>query len=156
LRQTSAPYQIVDSAKAAIDTISHSGTFNFYNAPSGIYFIVTNHFNTIETWSKSGGETLISNGVAVNYDFTASASQAYGNNMTLKGSRYCIYSGDPNKDGIVDLTDVLMIYNDAANFISGSRIPTDLNADGFVDLTDLTVVYNNASNFVQTISPLNP
>ncbi|MBX7043863.1 MAG: hypothetical protein K1X85_13275 [Ignavibacteria bacterium] len=152
LRNAYSPYNIVDSATAVIDSVTHTGTFTFNNALSGKYYLAAKHFNSIETWSKSGGETFLP-GNTYNYDFTTAASQAFGNNMTLVGTKYCTYSGDVNQDGIVDASDASLIDIDAFNVTSGSYLATDLNADDIVDGSDFAVCDNNAYNFVQKITP---
>ncbi|MBK8551270.1 MAG: FG-GAP repeat protein [Ignavibacteria bacterium] len=53
LRNASPPYALTDSALGIIDSISFSRLFKFLVAPSGYYYLVVKHFNTIETWSKS-------------------------------------------------------------------------------------------------------
>ena len=153
LRETSAPYIVKDSAKSAIDTLSFNGTFSFTNAPSGQYYIVARHFNTIETWSKAGGESFISGGNILSYDMTSSVSQAYGSNLKLKGTRYCIYSGDVDQNKIVDASDLSIMDNDIVFGLTGDRIATDLNADGIVDVTDLSLMDNNSEVSVSTINP---
>jgi len=153
LQSSSFPYSLVDSAKAVIDSSSFSGILTFNNAPSGTYYIVMKHFQSIETWSKPGGEVLINNGSIYNYDFTTSSSQAYGNNLKLKGSKYCIYTGDLNQSGFIDATELSMVENDAANFITGRFVLTDLNGDEIVDASDYLIVDNNAYNFVGVIRP---
>jgi hypothetical protein len=67
------------------------------------------------------------------YDFTAASANAYGDNMTLKGTRWCLYSGDVDQDGTIDGTDLQEIDNDAYNFVFGQLLNTDLNGDDFVD-----------------------
>ncbi|MDQ3018975.1 MAG: SBBP repeat-containing protein [Bacteroidota bacterium] len=151
LRSNTIPYSIVDSAKALIDSTSFTGNFFFDNAPSGTYYIVLKHRNSIETWSKSGGENLTI-GTTINYNFTTANSQAFGNNMILKGTKYCIYSGDVNQGGTVDLSDLSLIDNDLYNFVSG-YFATDLSGDNFVDLNDATIADNNAFNFVSLVRP---
>ncbi|MDQ3020815.1 MAG: right-handed parallel beta-helix repeat-containing protein [Bacteroidota bacterium] len=153
LYEAVSPFQLRDSAKAEIDSITFTGTFSFTNAPSSLYYFVADHFNCINTWSKSGGESLSANGLITNYDFTSSASQAFGNNLVLKGSKYCMYSGDVNKSGIVDLGDLREIDNDAFNLLTGLKLPSDLNGDNFVYLNDLSIGDNNSFNFVAVIKP---
>jgi len=51
-------------------------------------------------------------------------------------------TNDVNRDGEVNLTDVLMVYNDMINYKTGI-INTDINLDYIVDLTDLLEIYNN-------------
>ncbi len=151
LRNIASPYAVVDSAKSPLDSLTFLGTYNFNNAPSGTYYIQLKHRNSIETWSKSGGVSYV-RGAVLNYDFTSAASQAFGNNLTLKGSKYCIYSGDITQDGSVDLTDLSLVDNAAANFLSG-YVNTDVNGDNFVDLSDYSIVDNNAYNFVGKVIP---
>lgn len=153
LRYASPPYSIIDSSKGTIDSLSYFGSFNFINASSGNYYFIVKHFNSVETWSKSGGELLLNDGFTNGYDFTTANSKAYGNNLKLKGSKYCIYSGDVNQDGFIDLVDVITIYNDATNFVAGNYLFTDLTGEGFVDLTDLTLCYNNSTNFIRVRRP---
>lgn len=153
LHSAVSPYNAVDSSLSIIDSVTHSGLFTFVNAPSGQYYIVAKHFNSIETWSKSGGEALVADNSTYNYNFTTAASQAFGSNMFLVGSKWTAFTGDVNQDDAVDLSDIVEIFNDATLFVSGAYINTDLNADGFTDLTDLTFAFNNSTNFVGVIRP---
>jgi len=149
LRNISSPYTIVDSAVSVLDSTG-KGTFYVPDAANGSsYYIVVKHRNSIETWSASG-QSFVS-GTMI-YDFTTAANKAYGNNLILKGSRYCIYSGDVNLDGNIDLSDVVTIYNDVANFVTGYTT-TDVNGDNQVDLSDVIIAYNNSVDFVSVINP---
>lgn len=153
LRNSFSPYLIIDSAKKPIDTISCSAVFYFPEAQAGSYYIAAKHFNCIETWSKAGGELISNNGTAYNYDFTSADSQAYGRNLKLKGTRYCLFSGDVDQNGFIDLDDLLLISNDAGNFLSGNYLSADLTGNGIIDLEDLTICYNNQLNFISIIRP---
>jgi len=151
LRNTSPPYAIVDSAKAVIDSLNFTGSFLFANAPTGTYYLQVKSRNGLETWSKAGGQ-LYTAGSAFSYNFTTAAAQAYGSNEILKNTKYCQYSGDVNQNGIIDLTDVILINNDASAFLSGYRV-TDVNGDSYIDLSDIVITSNNASNFVNKVVP---
>jgi hypothetical protein len=151
-RKASAPFNFIDSSKNILDSVTFSNTFTFSNAPSGRYYIVVKHYQCIETWSKSGGDSITSNGPVYNYDFTTNSSQAYENNLKLKGSKYCIYSGDLNQDGFIRLDDVLLVYNDIVGFASGNTV-TDLNGDKIVDLSDLLMAATNNQSFVRIRRP---
>lgn len=151
LHQATSPSQIVDSSSAIIDSTTLRGYCFFNNAPTGLYYIRVTHRNGLDTWSKSGGEAMTRGAVSI-YDFTSAASQAYGNNLLLKGTRYCIYSGDVNSDGTIDGTDNSTIDNDVNSFVTGFVV-TDLNADDIVDGSDLLIADNNASNFVSVVAP---
>lgn len=151
LKNTTAPFANVDSARGTIDSLTFTGNFVFRNAPSGNYYIVVMHRNCIETWSRSGGEAYTFGGT-INYNFTTSASQAYGSNLQLVDTKYCLFSGDVNQDGAVNLDDVLSAYNDANNFLTG-YLNTDVNGDMITELSDVLIVYNNSGNFVSKITP---
>ncbi|MBV6478420.1 MAG: hypothetical protein HGGPFJEG_01175 [Ignavibacteria bacterium] len=153
LRNAASPYTIKDTAKGVISPFTLSGQFYFHKPHTGNYYIVVNHRNTIVTWSKNGGVYLVKgDGSVNNYDFTTSASQAYGNNQILKGTKYCIYSGDVNQDGIVDASDVGLIDNDASIGATG-YLNNDLTGDSYVDGSDLSIADNNATNFITASRP---
>ncbi len=151
LRNINSPYSIVDSAKGIIDSVTFSGSFLFANAPTGTYYLQVRSRNGIETWSKSGGESFTA-GSPFSYDFTSAVTQAYGGNMTLKATKYCIYSGDVNRNGSIDGVDLSSIDNDAYNFALGYLV-TDLTGDYVVDASDIGLADNNAYNFVNRNVP---
>lgn len=152
LRNTTAPFAIVDSAAAVIDSVTYSAPFLFRNVTTGTYYIQLIHRNTVETWSKSGGEP-VTQGVASYYDFTSAQSSAYGNNLVPVSSKYCIYSGDVDRNGSVNLNDILAVYNSTQVFASG-YVVSDLNGDALVTLSDVIIVYNNSSKFASKVTPL--
>lgn len=154
LRNSTSPYAAVDSARSAVDSATYGGTYNFDNAGSGTYYLQLIHRNALETWSKTGGEAY-SPGNTYSYDFTTASSQAYGNNMPQVDAspvRFALYSGDVNRDGTVDLSDIVAVFNDASIFNSG-YIVTDINGDGFADLSDIVITFNNSSLFVSVVRP---
>ncbi|MBK8551958.1 MAG: hypothetical protein IPL53_13180 [Ignavibacteria bacterium] len=153
LRNIAAPHTIADSARGVIDSITFSNVFTFPKATAGGYYIVVKHLYSIETWSKSGGTNVTAGGVPFNYDFTTSAIQAYGNNLQLKSGKYCLFGGDVDRNGFIDLTDVIKVFNDSKNFFTGRYLPADLNGDSIVDLTDITLCYNNSINFIAIKRP---
>ena len=150
LRNSVAPYPVIDSAKSIIDSLTFTGSFDFANTTSGNYYISVKHRNSIGTWSKLP-QSIVS-GATFSYDFTNSITKAYGNNLIFKNGKYCIYSGDVNQDGNVDGIDIGLIDNDLFNFVSG-YIASDLSGDDLVDAVDLSIVDNNAFNFVSRITP---
>ena len=151
MRNIIAPYSIVDSASGIVDSVTSAATVTFQNASTGTYYIVASGWNLIETWSKPGGESYI-RGSVLNYDFTSASSQAYGNNLILKGSKYCIYSGDVISKGTINLVDILSVTNAANIFTSGFNV-YDLTGDRLVDLSDILITLNNSSNFVSRQAP---
>ncbi len=153
LRNNYSPYAIVDSSRSYLSA-NGNGIFNFFNAISGInYYLQLKHRNSIETWSRAPGQ-IFSNSV-LTYNFSDSAWKAFGNNMLsvdVAPLRFAVYNGDVNQDGLIDLSDIIAIYNDATVFASG-YVVTDINGDNFVDVSDLIPAYNNSNNFVGTIRP---
>jgi len=149
LRSSVSPYTEIEVSSAVLNN-SGAGTFTFNSAPSGSYYLEITHRNSIETWSAA--PQAVVQGGTYNYNFTTSASQAYGNNLILKSGKYCDYSGDVNQDGFVNLADVLLIFNASSVFSSG-YVVSDVNGDGIADLTDITIAYNNSTNFVQKVRP---
>ncbi len=114
----------------------------------GSYYIAVKHRNTMETWSKN--PVAFTNTTL--YDFSDGLNKAYddGVNPPMKnmGSGiYAIYSGDVNKDGAVDASDMSEIDNDIAGFAFGYN-DTDVSGDGATDASDLSVVDNNQSLFL--------
>jgi len=152
LRNITAPFSVVDSSIAVIDKVTFTGKFVFKYAADGTYYLQTKHRNSIETWSKSGGEAF-AQGQDNYYDFTTAASQAYGSNQkTPGGGKYGLFSGDDNQDGVVDLSDLVLTFNDVVVFTSG-YFNTDNNYDEISDLSDLIIAYNNGAAFASIIRP---
>jgi len=150
LHNSTSPYALVTSKTGVSLSSTGVGSAVFTGGTSGAsYYVVVKHRNSIETWSKNP-VTFVSG--SASYNFTT-VGQAFGDNMKLKSGKWCIYSGDVNQDGTVDLNDMTPIDNDASNFVSGPNLATDLNGDQTVDLNDMTVVDNNSSNFVSVVKP---
>lgn len=148
LHNSVSPYNIVDSSSSIVGT--YGGSFCFFNAPPGDYYISVHHRNTIETWS-SLPLTFNLNGFEY-YNFKDAVSKAYGNNQVLKLTKYCFYGGDVDQNGLVDATDLLSIFNDANSFVTG-YVTTDVTGDNLVDVTDVLIAFNNANKFVSVIHP---
>ncbi|HRE40236.1 MAG TPA: FG-GAP-like repeat-containing protein [Ignavibacteria bacterium] len=130
---------IIDSAKGILDSVNFTVDLEFKNAISGVYYLVIKHRNCIETWSKLGGEK-INRGDSYIYDFTNSPGSAYGDNLKLKGGKYCLYSGDVNSSGVINSTDRTLIRNNVGQI---GYIRFDLDGNGVVNSSDRTIVRNN-------------
>lgn len=151
VRNNYYPYTIKDSSTAYVDSTTLTGKFVFRNLPQGTYYLVLKGRNILETWSKNPGVT-INAGATITYDFTASASQAYGNNLILKGNKYCVYNSDVNQDGFLDGLDNMKVSNDANILVNGHGV-SDLNGDYFVDGADLIIADHNSSSYVSKVTP---
>jgi hypothetical protein len=149
LRNASSPFAVVDSAVAEVDSMGNS-EYYFMNAVNGVnYYISLRHTNSLETWS---GSTISFSSNEGSYSFSNDISKAFGNNMILSGSKYCIYSGDVNQDGTIDATDAGTVANDASNYVVGNVV-TDLTGDNYVDGTDFIIANNNSENYVTVLRP---
>ena len=144
-----SPYGFYEEIRVRLNQTGN-GFANFFYAKNGTnYFVVCKHRNSIETWSKLSQQFI---GGSLTYDFTTASTQAYGDNMKLKGGKWTIFSGDVNQDGVVDLSDVGLVDFANLSFITG-YVVTDVNGDNVVDLSDVSIVDNNNLNFVAKITP---
>lgn len=151
LRNSSSPYEIIDSSQAFIKNHNFNTELYFMNAVSGNYYIVLDNGKYLETWSRSGGSFLMSQNLNL-YDFSSHSSQAFGNNQTSVGDLNCIFSGDLNNDGLVDLEDISIVENGVFNFVKGESF-TDLNNDLITDIEDFAIADRNVFKIVNLISP---
>ena len=103
----------------------------------------------METWSATS-QTFTSS--SLTYDFTTGANKAFGNNLKLIGTKWCIFGGDVNQDGFVNGTDQGLVYTSNVNGSQG-YITTDLNGDMFTEIEDLNIVFRNNVLGVERISP---
>lgn len=149
LRNDFSPYLIADSSVSVLNS-GGNGIFRFSSAVNSVnYYIVVDHRNSIDTWSSSGNSFT---GDCLSYDFTSFDTQAFGNNLKLSGTEYTLYSGDVNKDDIIDGGDLSQVENDAGLTLTG-YVPSDVTGDDFTDAADISIVENNVSNGVIVITP---
>ncbi len=139
LHNSTSPYAMSYSYTGILQ--SNDSLFcNFAGGATGnSYYIVIKHRNSLETWSA--GTVTITNGGS--YDFTTSASQAYGSNEVRFGSIYAIYSGDVNQDGSINGSDYDSIRGALSSFYIGAYNVNDINGDGNVDAGDIRIMKNN-------------
>jgi hypothetical protein len=145
----SYPFGYVDSSEVLFST-NGTGILNFTKCPNNSYFLVINHRNHIETWSTLP-QIFVTN-IPVNYDFTTTQTQAYGNNLVYSNGAWCIYGGDINKDGFIDGADMAILDNDLYNYVSG-YVLADINGDEFVDGADMAILDNNLYNYIGAVKP---
>ena len=148
LRNSTSPYGLVASSKSVIDSVTFKTECEFPHVNPGNYYLSVSGRNSIETWSSSA--IMIYNDSATTYNFTTGATKAYGSNLILKDSLYCIYSGDVNKDDFVDNNDIVFIYNNI--FLTG-YYKTDLDGNLYTDMSDVIIASNNSNNLVSVIRP---
>lgn len=127
-----------------------SVTLNIPANYSGSYYVTVKQRNSIGAVTAS---PIAFNSSSINYDFTTASTRAFGSNLKNLGQGvFGIYGGDTNQDTIIDLSDLILVGNQAA--VAGSGyIPEDVNGDGLVDLTDLIIIGNNASQAIGVVTP---
>jgi hypothetical protein len=149
-RNTSAPFNLIESKKILLNS-SGSGSSIFTQIADGTpYYLIVKHRNSIETWSSSSVQFNAGN---LAYDFTTAQSKSYGNNLKLVNGRWCIYSGDVNQDGFINLTDQSQVFIDNIAGAFG-YISTDLNGDYYTEVGDLNIVFVNRTLGISVHKPL--
>ncbi len=149
LTEDASPYAVIDSAVVFLNDSGKASAY-FLNAVSGNYFLKLIHRNALETWSFQ--PVNFPGNEFTDFDFTSDQSQAFGNNQMIKYQKWCMYSGDVNQDGLIDVSDQSEIDNDVLKVITGYVI-TDLTGDELVDLSDASIADNNGFNFTGVIKP---
>ncbi|MEO8665530.1 MAG: hypothetical protein ABI462_08525 [Ignavibacteria bacterium] len=142
---------VISSCTADI-TSGPSGTVVFCFGDSvgaGPYYIDVQNRNHLETYSA----TTVAFGAATIYDFKPARATAFGSNLTVAGPPFCFYGGDVNKDGIINLADLLKVSNDVTSFVTGCRKRSDITNNGTVNLADLLITSNNNTSFVNVAKP---
>lgn len=150
LRLPATPTVVTASAVARVKTTGLA-TANFTTSvPADNYYIVINHRNHVQTWSKDPVAFPYSG----TYNFTDDDIKAYGDNMALLlNGEFGMYSGDINQDEYVDSFDYGDYDLDVQNNVSGVYVATDLNGDGYVDSFDYGLMDINTQNNVSSQHP---
>ena len=132
----------------SVEIMSVSGFLNVIvpsNFMNGYYYLVIDHRNSLQTWSAN---PVYFNQPTIHYDFTSLSSSAYGNNLGLnQDGTYSILSGDVNKNGVIDLSDYILIENAMINFTAGYLL-MDLTGDHLIESSDYSLVENNFSRII--------
>lgn len=153
VRNSVSPYNSIDSSVNVISLNNFKGNFYFGNTNEDEYYIEIKHRNTINVWSAQPVRFI--DGQSFVIDISNSSNLIYGNNLKQVDSnpvRYALFSGDVNKDNVIDGVDLLMIDNDVTEFNTGYQ-STDLTGDLIIDALDASIAENNASDFISVISP---
>lgn len=149
LRDATTPTTLIATTSAVLQT-NGTAVCNYATAPSGSFYVVVNHRNSVQTWSAT---PIVIGPTAATYDFSNLSNKAFGNNMTqLEPGVWGCYTGDINQDGNVDNSDYSNWEVDANEFAFGNYV-TDLNGDGNVDNSDFSIWENNSNNFIFVITP---
>jgi len=112
--------------------IDGTSPISFGGVGKGSYYIVIRHRNQLAIMSAG---TVALSSTSVQYDFTTAMTQAYGTNpMKLVSTKYVMYAGDGNGDGVINATDrnlVWRVQNGTVGYLTG-----DFNLDGVANATD--------------------
>jgi len=150
LHETTSPFDLIYETTGILKNNGRVEVKLPYSEVNKSYYITLRHRNAMETWTSNP----VAFSLNTSYDFSSSASMAYGNNQTqVDAGVFAIYSGDLNpQDGVMDLFDQVVLDNDVVSF-AGGYIVTDLNGDGSVDLFDQVIMDNNILNFICVVRP---
>jgi hypothetical protein len=147
--RNSSNYLVIATTNAMIE---RTGLLSaaFQSVPDGSYHIAIKGRNMIQTWSAAPHNIGL---LPLTYDFTTSASKAFGNNMKeVAAGVWAFYSGDINQDEGVDNSDADALLSDIENYSSGV-FATDLNGDGGVDNLDTDAFFSNLENYIYSNHP---
>lgn len=140
LRSGYSPYNVIDSGSSPIDNQGYCSILTTIPVTDTNYYLVFRHRNSLETWSKYTFAFSRINGT-LKYRWIDSSGAAYGDNLKLLGTKYCIINGDVNKDNWIDGSDYLDIFN---NYDTGGEgLTPDTNGDAWIDGSDYLAVFNN-------------
>ncbi|HMS34588.1 MAG TPA: PQQ-dependent sugar dehydrogenase [Ignavibacteria bacterium] len=146
LHSSESPFALIDSATTVIDTITFSGICFFKYAPDGNYFLRVKHKTILEAWSEIGGINLV-RGNFSSYDFTDDTIKTFGGGTKLKGTKYCLISGDCNQDGVINAIDRAAVI---FNLGSKGNEYEDLDGNGVVNAADRSIVVSNLGRSKKT------
>jgi hypothetical protein len=138
---------VAGPTKSILNT-SGTATVNL-GSLSGSHYIVIKHRNSLETWSAQ--PVALSGNVS--YDFTTSATKAYGDNQANMGDgKFAFWSGDVNQDGVIESMDYTIMENDVLSILFGYH-STDINGDGIVESSDYYLMENNIIQLIFAQKP---
>jgi hypothetical protein len=139
LRLKEFPHGVVKEVKRVMNGITIFPIPNM--ALNETYFLQVSHRNSISIWTDSvkAGQVI---------DLTNPANVHAGN---IDEAGY-MFSGDVNKDRMIDGTDGVLIDNDVQLYKSG-YLQTDLSGNNDVDITDMVILEKNIMKFVSEIQP---
>lgn len=156
VRSSSFPYAIIETSYGVIDPATLIVSLPLSNSLSGSYYLEMAYRrsaefrNGINIWSSSNQNIAPYN--AGTYNFTTSASQAYGDNQIQVGTVFTAFNGDVNQDETIDAADLASTENAVGDGLSGYT-SNDVTGDDFVDSGDLALVENNVGLSITTVYP---
>ena len=131
-----------------VDSTGRTPQFESQTNPVRIVVKHRNHLSVI-----NGGAALSFTDSPVIYDFTTGLGQAYKMNsfdptpMKQKNGKWCMWAGDINGDGMVDVVDQGYVEYEVKNVTFDKYLKEDLNMDGIADPLDKGLMDANCSPF---------
>lgn len=131
-----------------ITDVDGTSALSFTGATPGNYYVAVKHRNHLPVVAAN---TINLDGVATgSYDFTTSLAQAanpFGDpaQMVLKNGKWCMWTGDVNRELFIDGSDKGLINFNITQNLDETYNPFDINLDGYVDGTDKGLLNANLS-----------
>lgn len=118
-----------------------------FNENYYVTIVTRNHLETVTS------ATLDFSGDNVSWDFTTSASNAYGDNQAqIDFGVYGLFVGDINLDGFIDINDTGPV-NTSIRIGSTGYTPSDVNGDAVVDINDAGPINTNIRMGITRVIP---
>ena len=150
IHNASAPYNIVATSFAILQTDGNGICKLPSSLLGGSFYIGLRHRSCIETWSMLPVLMMQNTG----YQFSTAASMAYGDNLveTIDNMGWAMYSGDITHDGAIDALDYVDLDPSIQAGAGGYDIG-DLNGDLAVDALDYVIMDPNIQAGIGRITP---
>lgn len=140
IRSNELPFQIIASSTKKLNT-NNEALFVFPEVQlNKEYFWEVKHRNSISVWRVGKLQKFIDLSNPLN---------VHAQNLDESGF---MYSGDVNKDKIIDGSDYIQTDNDAMQFKTG-YLQTDLTGNNLVDVSDLQIIEKNLIQIPVEIKP---
>lgn len=150
LRNENNPNQVLYTRSALLqrdgDIVDTDGisSLNFFNAPSGNYFIVVRHRNHLAIGTNNSFNL---NNSTTTVNFTNSSSIAFGNNALKNiNGKWVMYAADSDRSGTINSQDREIAWNQRS---SKGYFNSDANMNGVVDSWDRGLAWNNQNKTQQ-------
>lgn len=127
------------------------GTVSFPQPALGQnWYVVVNHRNSLQTWSLT---TFGYNDPDTIYDFSNSASKAFGNNqIQVNTGVFAIHGGDINQDGFLNQLD-FAAEEPLVGAVMLGYLPQDINGDGIIESADYSYVETKSKTALSILHP---
>ncbi|OGC00835.1 hypothetical protein A2V82_01970 [candidate division KSB1 bacterium RBG_16_48_16] len=143
---------LITNAGRIVEKDGSTAQIGFPAAGDDDYYIVVRQRNHLAVMSASA--MPLSAAIASEYDFTSASTQFAGDHgcKQLSQTRWGMYCGDLNQDGIINALDYDQ-WLSAASAGSTGYVAGDLNLDSQVTTEDYVMWYNNAGAGAVSTAP---